>query len=79
MDGYGRFVWPNHANPQLSTIYEGFYRRNRKEGKGKIVWAEGRIYEGDWLEGKQQGLGVMKWPDGMIYEGNWEEGLIKRF
>lgn len=49
-------------------------------GRGKIVYNDGRTYEGEFLDGIMEGDGKFqvlfkyqikftKWPDGRLYEG----------
>ena len=40
---------------------------NKKEGKGKLSWPDGRVYEGDFVNDKKHGLGTLKFDDGRMY------------
>lgn len=33
---------------------------DKREGKGTLSWADGRMYEGDWSNGIQHGAGKFK-------------------
>lgn len=44
---------------------------NKRQGRGKYTFADGRIYEGEWKDGKPNGIGKFTWPDGQFYEGDY--------
>lgn len=44
---------------------------NFPNGKGKMVFTDGRIYEGDFKEGKMDGQGKMTWSSQESYEGTF--------
>ena len=44
---------------------------NKRDGKGKMTFGDGRVYEGEWKDREINGYGIMKYPDGVIYEGDW--------
>lgn len=47
-----------HVKQYKDSIYRGEINPKRKrEGKGVIVYDNGRIYEGDWLHDKRHGRG----------------------
>lgn len=41
-------------------------------GKGIMIWADGKRYEGDFLNDNKHGYGVYYWGDGRKYEGYWD-------
>ena len=45
-------VWPDNAK------YEGEWRENKANGRGKFWHADGDIYEGEWEDDKANGYGV---------------------
>jgi len=47
---------------------------DKKEGKGKYTWADGRHYDGMWLDGKQHGEGKYILPSGIVKIGIWQNG-----
>ncbi|OMJ73933.1 hypothetical protein SteCoe_27277 [Stentor coeruleus] len=52
----------------------GEWKDNLMNGKGKIIWNDGRIYEGDIVNNIIHGYGVFIWPDKRKYEGYWING-----
>jgi hypothetical protein len=44
------------------------------DGRGTIIWNDGRKYEGNWKKGQMDGFGKMNYNDGRCYEGNFENG-----
>jgi len=61
--------------------YEGYWKNDKANIKGKLIHADGDIYEGiikrfsigDWSNDKAHGLGTYTHTDGAKYEGNWKE------
>ena len=43
-------------------------------GKGVLVWPNGKMYEGGYLNDNREGFGRLTWPDGSVYEGLWKNG-----
>ncbi len=43
-------------------------------GKGKLLWSDGKCYEGEFKDDKKHGKGIFKWPDGRKYIGSWVNG-----
>lgn len=46
------------------------------DGRGRYLWADGRVYDGDFVDGVRDGEGVMTWPDGRRYEGEFRAGAM---
>lgn len=63
--GYGIQKWPDGA------IYEGEWRDDIAEGKGKLVHVDGDVYYGEWKNDKANGYGVYQHANGTIYKGEW--------
>lgn len=51
-DGVGVQIWPDGSR------YEGLWRRDKANGRGRMTHANGDMYEGDWKEDKANGKGV---------------------
>ncbi len=47
--------------------------RNKANGVGRLIHADGDIYEGEWLNDKAHGKGSFKSVDGAIYHGEWAD------
>jgi hypothetical protein len=43
-------------------------------GRGKLVWADGKMYEGEYRDDKKEGQGTFTWADGRKYIGGWKDG-----
>jgi hypothetical protein len=67
--GPGIQVWPDGAK------YEGEWKLNKANGKGKFWHADGDVYEGDWEDDKANGYGVYIHVNGARYEGYWKHDL----
>jgi hypothetical protein len=39
------------------------------QGKGILIWQDGKKYEGDFEDDKRHGQGVFLWKDGKEYRG----------
>ena len=53
-------------------LYEGEWRNDLKEGRGRMVFANGDEYEGEWLDNKRHGRGRQKsGSNGEVVEGLW--------
>lgn len=52
MNGYGVYEWLSGAK------YEGYWKNNKKEGKGKKIFDNGDVYIGDWINDKAHGYGI---------------------
>lgn len=53
--------------------YEGYWKNDKANIKGKLYHADGDIYEGSWQEDKAHGYGTYFHADGAKYEGQWKE------
>jgi tetratricopeptide (TPR) repeat protein len=54
--------------------YEGNWKDGKENGKGKMMYSDGRKYDGEWKDGKQNGKGIMLYSDGRKYDGEWKDG-----
>ena len=48
------FYYFNHGKTK-GDRFEGFWEKDKKEGKGKYFYKDGDIYEGIWKNGKKSG------------------------
>ncbi len=65
--GRGIQVWTDGSR------YEGYWKEDKANVKGKLIHSDGDVYEGDWLDDKAHGYGVYTHIDGAKYEGNWKD------
>lgn len=71
-EGYGTFIWLVKQNEDSKEeIYQGNFKDDLFDGKGKYEWADGRVYDGSWKAGKMDGYGCFRWADGRMYEGEY--------
>ena len=54
-------------------MYEGWWKDNKANGKGRLIHADGDIYDGYWKDDKAHGEGIYSHLDGAKYEGEWKE------
>ena len=58
-------------------LYEGQFAKNKKHGKGKIIYKQtGDIYEGEFREDAITGDGIYKWANGESYKGTVLNGKM---
>jgi len=43
----------------------------KKDGKGKFLWADKSSYDSDFIDNNIHGTGKYRWADGREYEGDW--------
>lgn len=72
--GPGKYIWKAAEEGKSGGVYEGEYKNNKKEGKGKMVYPDGGTYDGQWKEGFRDGQGTFKYPNGDWYKGMWVKG-----
>jgi len=56
------------------SIYLGFLKKNKREGKGIYYFSHYEIYGGEWLDDKFHGKGVYLYDNGDRYEGQLRAG-----
>jgi len=54
-------------------VYEGEFKDDKFNGKGKLTRNNGEFYEGEFKEDKMCGRGKYNWPSGQVYEGEWKD------
>ena len=70
-DGKGTFYYYEN-NEYGRKKYEGDWKNDKIEGKGKMIWKDGEVYEGEWSNNLKEGKGIETWMDGQKYEGNFK-------
>lgn len=63
-------------NLQKEDNYRGEIKDGKKNGKGKMIYANGDIYDGDWKNDKYEGKGKIIYSNGGFQEGNWKNGKL---
>lgn len=69
--GYGKLIYKNGLE-----ICEGFWLRDRLNGKGKYQWASGASYEGDFVGHERHGTGTYTYSPEEKYTGDWVHGKM---
>ena len=65
-DGFGKLYLND------GSIYIGFFKDDKAEGRGRLLNVRGFIYEGDFKNSQAHGYGKLISLDGTIYKGAWE-------
>ena len=65
--GRGIQIWVDGSK------FEGYWKNDKANIKGKLTHADGDIYEGEWYDDKAHGYGIYVHTDGAKYEGFWKE------
>ncbi|EGR28665.1 hypothetical protein IMG5_170870 [Ichthyophthirius multifiliis] len=68
-DGIGIQIWQDGAR------YEGQWKENKANGKGKFLHVDGDIFEGEWENNKANGKGTYLHANGAKYDGYWKNDL----
>lgn len=55
------------------AVYDGWWYRSRRHGKGSQSYTDGSVYSGDWHHDTRHGRGVMTYANNDAYEGDWKE------
>jgi len=54
-------------------VYEGEWKQDKREGKGKWQYHNGDKYSGEWKGDMRHGHGVCVFADGTKYRGEWTQ------
>ena len=68
-DSYGKLYLNDNS------IYEGFFKENRMEGRGILYSVDGYVYDGEFLNGLFHGFGKLVSLNGVVYRGNWKNDM----
>ena len=64
------------SKKKRTNVYEGDSDTNgKKQGAGKLTYANGSTYEGSWLDDLQHGKGMAISRNGDAYTGSWQQGV----
>ncbi len=73
------YIFGNHSCEGVGTIkyknalYTGECKKNKKEGRGRIIYNNGNKYEGSFKNDKRDGHGTYHYSNGMLYNGEWKD------
>lgn len=48
-DGEGIQTWAD------GSLYEGYWKNDKANGRGRLIHADGDVYEGEWKDDKAHG------------------------
>ena len=54
------------------AVFKGEIQDKKRNGKGVIVYNNGRLYEGDWKDDKRDGRGYERFANGHVYHGEYK-------
>lgn len=63
-----------YPEEDLEKEYSGYWRDEKRHGKGTLEWKEGHKYEGSFEDDQQHGEGTFIWKNGAVYSGGWVKG-----
>ena len=75
-DGKGTFYYYEN-NEYERKKYEGDWKNDKIEGKGKMIWKTGEVYEGEWSNNLKEGKGIETYTNGEKYEGNFKNSKFE--
>ena len=59
----------DHYDSAVSTVGTS-WNRNKANGKGRLIHADGDVYDGHWKDDKAHGYGTYSHLDGAKYQGD---------
>ncbi|MCM1531311.1 MAG: hypothetical protein NC048_05275 [Bacteroides sp.] len=55
--------------------YKGYWKNDKRDGEGVMIWSDGSRYEGHWKDDVMHGCGKMVSPKGKEKAGYWSNGV----
>jgi hypothetical protein len=71
-NGKGIMIYATQATGN-GDVYDGDFKDDKKEGNGKMTYANGDIYDGDFKDDKKEGKGKMTYANGDVYDGVFKD------
>lgn len=59
-------------------IYKGYWKDDKRNGKGVMKWNDGKVYDGYWKNDMMHGEGTMTSPKGFRRKGYWYYGTKQK-
>jgi hypothetical protein len=67
-----------HGISCTGDVYEGWFRDDKRHGKGTMTYANNNVYEGHWENDVRSGMGTLFYPDkGRRFDGLWQDDSPK--
>ena len=68
---------PNFKRKKYNdAIYLGMIVKGKRDGKGVMIYKNGRLYEGDWKNDVRDGRGYERYSNGNYYIGMFSKGKV---
>lgn len=74
MEGRGVVQWYEHGRP--IDLFDGVFRRGKRDGFGRYDWPAGQRYQGMYVAGLPDGQGSVT-IEGVSFAGIWRRGCLK--
>ncbi|KAJ6910921.1 hypothetical protein NC652_021539 [Populus alba x Populus x berolinensis] len=58
------------------AVYWDWCQGGLPEGKGHLIFEDGRMYDGMWCYGKRSGTGRFYFNHGGVFQGSWRDDVI---
>ena len=52
-------------------------KKEKKNGIGEYLWADGSKFLGNWKDNRQEGFGIYEWSDKKKYEGYFQNNILE--
>ena len=78
MNGVGIYRFYNSSSQEFSAVYRGEFVDGRREGRGKMTYANNDVYVGTWQNNMRTGSGVMWFRTGDRFSGLWKYDKMLR-
>ena len=73
--GFGVQIYETEEDDQCKK-YEGQWEKDKRQGFGYCLYANGSNYTGYFKNDLREGHGKMVWEEGWEYDGVWREGRL---
>ena len=60
-------------------IHEGWFRQDKKTGRGRMIYFDGKVYTGEWRDNLWHGEGSIEFSNGSRYEGKLKKHQFDGF
>jgi hypothetical protein len=67
INGLGIYTFHN------GDVYEGYFKDDKRHGKGRVTFHSGALYEGYFKDDKKHGKGKYTFPNGTVYIGYFKD------
>src|SRR3990167_2207643 len=68
----------SRGDGSIAYRYNGYWQRDRKQGKAHVIYPDGSTYEGCYKKDTREGQGIFRWASGPVYDGAWKDNKMAR-